>query len=153
MTSGALETDPWRSLAELPARELEEHVLQRGGAVEESRLGQLGQDRPGPSGIAEEPIYLVASALDVIGRARQSLNRLRAGCRRVGAAWEQLYDLGADVLGDEIGRRPAGNDVAMVHDQHAIAELGRFVHVMRRKEHRDAGALERAQLLPDDVAR
>ena len=62
-----------------------------------------------------------------------------------------------DVLGaerrDQLARRPERDDLAVVHDRHAIAQPLRFVHVVRREHDRAARALELVDEIPELPAR
>src|ERR1700692_194906 len=46
----------------------------------------------------------------------------------------ELDDVARIELGDQIGRRAEGDELAMIDDRHAVAEPLRFFHVMRRQE-------------------
>ena len=63
-----------------------------------------------------------------------------------------LDDLPAHVLVDERPRRACGGDATAVHDDQAVAELLRLVHVVRRHDEGHALLLEAVQALPDEVA-
>ena len=54
---------------------------------------------------------------------------------------------------DELARRPERDDLAVVHDGHALAEPLRFVHVVRRQQNRPARALELFDQVPELAAR
>ena len=51
--------------------------------------------------------------------------------------------------GNELARSPARDDLTVVHDRHAIAELLGFVHVVCRQEDRAPGPLELVDEVPE----
>ena len=51
--------------------------------------------------------------------------------------------------GDQLARSPARDDLTVVHDRHAIAELLGFVHVVRRQQDRAPGPLELVDEIPE----
>ncbi len=63
----------------------------------------------------------------------------------------QLKDFRGGVAGDEVARGAFRGDLAVVHDDQAVAQLLRLVHVVRGEDERDAALLEVEQAVPDDV--
>src|SRR5262245_34759663 len=61
-----------------------------------------------------------------------------------------LDHLGTDLARDQGARVALGDDAAGVHDDQPIAELRCLLHVVRRQQDGGAGALERADALPDE---
>ncbi len=64
-----------------------------------------------------------------------------------------LYDLGRDVGGNQLAGRALRDDLPVVHDDEAVAELLRLVHGVGRESERHALGAELPELLPDAVAR
>ena len=65
----------------------------------------------------------------------------------------QLDDLPGRVLLDERARRALGDDLPVVHDDEAVAELLGLVHVVGREQKRHTLPLEAVEPVPDDVTR
>ena len=65
----------------------------------------------------------------------------------------ELEHLAGGVLVDQRTRRPLRDDLAVVHDDEAVAELLGLVHVVGRQDQRHTRALEPEQPVPQDVAR
>ena len=72
---------------------------------------------------------------------------------RPGVAEAQLDDFARRVALDQLSRRSLGDDLPLVHDDEAVAELLGLLHVVRRQEQCHALALEPVEPVPDDVAR
>jgi hypothetical protein len=65
----------------------------------------------------------------------------------------RFHNAFAAVLGDQSRGGPLGNDLALVHDSHSIAQTFRLFHVLRTQQLRNTVLLEGAELLPDQVPR
>ena len=65
----------------------------------------------------------------------------------------QLEDFASGVPGDQRTRRSLSHDLAMVHDDKAVAQLLGLVHVVRSQHQGHARALEAEQPVPQNVAR
>jgi hypothetical protein len=63
----------------------------------------------------------------------------------------QLKDLGGRVGLDELARGAGGDDLRVVHDDEAVAQLLGLVHVVRGEDERDAALLEPVQPVPHHV--
>ena len=65
----------------------------------------------------------------------------------------QLRDFLRGVLLDQAPRAAFGDDLRLVHDDEAIAQLLRLVHVVGRQDERHAALLEPVQAVPQQVPR
>src|ERR687888_44540 len=108
--------------------------------------------------LGEQPRNELLARLDeerhrALGRSRLQAEAIgQRGDRRLVVLGLDPYPVGADA-GLERCRRVERDDLALVHDRDAIAELG-LVHVMSGHEDRDLlGLLELADVAPDRAAR
>ena len=85
----------------------------------------------------------------VLSRAQLGRDFLRT----VLPAKTKLDDLAGGIPLDELLRRPFCGDLALVHDDEAVAELFGLVHVVRRQDQRDAALLQPEESVPHGVSR
>src|SRR2546426_9454311 len=148
-TAGALIS----SLDETAAGETEEDVLERAPPDEDAlRLEAARVDRSARRlaivGIDEHPVGQAFDPLrdPVEDPVEASVERIRDLRREA-----QLDDLARRVPGEEVARRPLGDDLGLVHDDEAIAELLGLVHVVGRQDERRASLLVPVEAVPDEV--
>src|SRR5262249_6721352 len=65
----------------------------------------------------------------------------------------QFQDFPGGITLDQLARRSFGNDLRAIHNDQAVAQLIRLVHIVRGQKQRGAAALELVQAFPDHVAR
>src|SRR5581483_11576459 len=133
------------SVPQLALGEVEEHVLEVRRAVEERAIADALEERRERARVVEEEPDAFRRRL---GATAEGAARLGQVARRL----EHLDHLLPGVATDELARRALRDDATIVEDEHAIAELRRLLHVVRREEHRRAGAVQLAELLPHEVA-
>ena len=105
----------------------------------------------------------VGRRLAVVGVDEHAVGQpLHAFAEPVELAVERLLDadreahlqhLARRVLGDELARAPLGDDLRLVHDHEAVAQLLGLVHVVGRQDQRHALLLEPVQAVPEQVPR
>src|SRR5438067_3880006 len=135
------------SFADVPAGELQEHVLEIGAAVQEAQAPHRAQALDRGRRIADVAERGLAVKLRAVAEAPPV-----AFSPLLHALAVHLDHLGLDVLMDERARRSLGERHAVVDDLEPIAQPLGLVHEMRREEDRLSLPQKRAQLLPQEVA-
>src|SRR3954454_18383033 len=103
-------------VADLPAGELEEQVLEVGGPVQVADLVVGGKRVEQAPRIAQVEEHRLAASLDALGELAMRRRRLR------GAVAVDLDDVALEVLGDELARRALGDLPAVVEDDQPVAQ-------------------------------
>src|ERR1044072_8430471 len=65
----------------------------------------------------------------------------------------QPYALTRRLAADQVARRALGDDLRLVHHDEAVAQLLRFVHVVRGQDQRPPALIEAEEAVPDGGAR
>src|SRR5262249_47821850 len=138
-----------RSVPQRVPGERQEDVLERGMAPGDVEVAQLVQ-QPVCAGVTEIEVEHLPGAL----AAPRTVAQPGDQGIPVGAVRQMdLDDLAADVARDQLVRGALRHDAAAVHDDEAIAELRRLLHVMRGEQDGGAATLERADALPHEPPR
>src|SRR5882762_3353701 len=136
-------------IAQLPARERNEHVVERrlvGG--EQRQLSPLALDQAKER--RNRAMDLRHRERDPIGPRPDAFHPGQSvePSRRAAIAQRELDDLICAERGDQLVGSAQGDDPAVIHDGHAITQALGFLHVVRREEDRPARHLELADDLP-----
>ena len=139
-------------IAQLPSRQRDEHIFERRAVRAE--LAQRGvaagagnRAAPAPSGAAPTSTGATCAASRRTSRTPGSADSTRRRSRDAVAERELDDVLGAERR-DQLARRAERDQLALVHDADAIAELVRFVHVVRGDQDGAAVARETARAPP-----
>src|SRR5574341_349421 len=123
----------WTSTRQNVAIRLPSHFHAGGlGGSAMAASAEAAGDAPGATNVTELPSFLE---------------------RVAGVVTEHVLERGLGTEARlELGRRTHGANAAAVHERHAVAQLLRLFHVVRREEHGDPLRLQRPQTIPNRVA-
>src|SRR4249919_523460 len=148
-----LRTDASLVISEMSSGERYEDVLERGRV-----RPKLGERQALPGQLREKGRYhsMELGCLDPqptvggldVADARQQPDRIEID-GSAGVARGTLHDMLYSNRGNELTRSSSGDDLAVVHDRHAIREALGFFHIVCRQENRAAGPLELVDEIPE----
>src|SRR4051794_17941648 len=133
-------------VADLPASELQEQILEVGRAMQVAHRVVGGKCVEERLGLAQVEEHRLAAGLDAVGERRQRLSRRR------GALAIDLDHVAFQMRGDQAARRSFGDLAPVIEHEKAIAKPLGLVHEVSRQQNRLALLQQILQTFPHQMA-